>query len=52
MRLDGGEWEPVKTLVLRVRDFDCKVQAESPLGTKATDQGVTQTSVVCIHQNP
>jgi hypothetical protein len=31
----GGEWGPLKILILRVRDFDPKVQSKSPLGTQS-----------------
>jgi hypothetical protein len=35
-RPERGEWQPLKNINLRARDFDPKVQPISPLGTQSS----------------
>jgi hypothetical protein len=44
----GGEWEPLKILVLRVCDFDPKVQPEILLGTQSS-RSENNTNQSCLY---
>jgi hypothetical protein len=48
----GGEWEPLKVLDLRARDFDPKAQPRNPQGLEATGQSTMHNSVVWLYQKP